>query len=389
MFRPEYSRLIASLPATVPFVAPDVLERISGRGISLRLGANESAFGISPQAQFAILQAIGRISWYGDPESFRLREKLAHMHRVAMGNLVIGSGIDDLLGLVVRAFVEQGTSVVTSLGSYPTFSYHVAGYGGALHFVPYRDYRNDLSGLAVAAIETGARLIYLANPDNPTGSWHGAGCLDTFLHEVPNNCVVLLDEAYGEFLLPEDVLPIIPEDPRVIRLRTFSKAHGMAGARIGYGIAAAEAITAFSKVRVQFGVNSLAQAGALASLDDSRFIASVITAVAEGRDEYYVLGQKLGMPALRSATNFVALDTGSASKAQYIKDSLLQRGVFVRVPGTAPLDQLIRVTVGTPGERTAFAEALRDLAEYLCLPGSEAPNSIESDSHGPGLRGSS
>jgi histidinol-phosphate aminotransferase len=306
-----------------------------------------------------------------------------------MGNLVIGSGIDDLLGLVVRAFVEQGTSVVTSLGSYPTFSYHVAGYGGALHFVPYRDYRNDLSGLAVAAIETGARLIYLANPDNPTGSWHGAGCLDTFLHEVPNNCVVLLDEAYGEFLLPEDVLPIIPEDPRVIRLRTFSKAHGMAGARIGYGIAAAEAITAFSKVRVQFGVNSLAQAGALASLDDSRFIASVITAVAEGRDEYYVLGQKLGMPALRSATNFVALDTGSASKAQYIKDSLLQRGVFVRVPGTAPLDQLIRVTVGTPGERTAFAEALRDLAEYLCLPGSEAPNSIESDSHGPGLRGSS
>lgn len=358
-----FSRLVTSLPTTVPFVAPDALERRSGRAIRLRLGANESAFGISPLARRAMTQATDRISWYADPESYNLRQRLAQVHALAMENLVVGSGIDDLLGLVVRTFLDPGSPAVTSLGAYPTFNYHVAGYGGALHRVLYRHDRNDLDALADTACRVGARLIYLANPDNPTGTWHTGQRILQFLESVPDDCFVLLDEAYVEFAPQEDVIAVASIYPRLIRLRTFSKAHGMAGARIGYGIAAPETIAAFDKVRMHFGVNMFAQTGALASLDDPEFLAGVVDAVAEGRDDYHRLGRELGLPTLPSAANFVVMDTGSAENARFLLNALLQQGVFIRVPGAPTLDRFIRVTVGTPTERTGFAAVMRDLAE--------------------------
>ncbi len=331
-----FSRLVTSLPATVPFVAPDALERRSRRTIRLRLGANESVFGISPLARRAMTQAIDRIAWYADPESYNLRRRLAQFHALTMENFVVGSGIDDLLGLVVRTFLDPGSLAVTSLGAYPTFNYHVAGYGGVLHRVPYRDNRNDLEALAATARCLGARLIYLANPDNPTGTWHTGPRISRFLESVPDDCFVLLDEAYVEFAPPEDVIAVGSIDPRLIRLRTFSKAHGMAGARIGYGIAAPETIAAFDKVRVHFGVNMFAQSGALASLDDPEFLAGVVDAVAKGRDDYHRLGRELGFATLPSAANFVAMDTGSAENARFLLDTLFQRAVFIRVPGAPP-----------------------------------------------------
>jgi histidinol-phosphate aminotransferase len=350
------------MPATVPFVAPDALERRAGRSIRLRLGANESVFGVSPKARQAMIDTIDRIAWYADPESFLLRERLAGLLGVRMQNLVVGSGIDDLLGLVVRAFLDPGAPAVTSLGAYPTFNYHVIGYGGALHRVPYRNDCNDLESLTETARRLRARLIYLANPDNPTGTWHTAARIREFLDHTPENCVVLLDEAYMEFAPPADVLPIDADNPRAIRLRTFSKAHGMAGARIGYAVTAPETIAAFDKVRVQFGVNMFAQAGALASLDDPEFIATVVSGVAEGREDYYQLARDLNLPALPSAANFVAMDTGTAENAQFLLKTLFDCGVFIRIPGAPPLDRCIRVTVGSPVERTEFAAVMRSLA---------------------------
>lgn len=364
---PPFSRLVASLPATVPFVPPEALERRSGRRIRLRLGANESVFGISPLARQAIIETIDRIAWYADPESFELRERFACLLGVRRENIVAGSGIDDLLGLVVRTFLDPGSSAVTSLGAYPTFNYHVEGYGGVVHRVPYRQFRNDLEGLLTTAERVRARLIYLANPDNPTGTWHDRASLRDLVDRIPHGCLLLLDEAYGEFLPAEDALPIDAADPRLIRCRTFSKAHGMAGARIGYAIAAPEIISAFNKVRVQFGVNMFAQVAALASLDDPQFVAMVVARVAEGREDYYQLGQELRMPAIRSATNFVALDTGAAANARFVRDTLFERDVFIRIPGAPPLDHLIRVTVGTPPERAAFAHVMRELGETNVL----------------------
>src|SRR5215467_14513200 len=165
---PTYSRIVAALPGSLPFVAPEAIERQRGRRFELRLGANESTFGPSPNAVEAMRAAAARINYYADPESHELRAALAAHHGVPMESLVIGSAIDDLLALAVRAFLDPGVTAVTSLGAYPTFNYHVSGFGGVLERVPYRDDRNDLDALAEAARRTAARLVFLANPDNPT-----------------------------------------------------------------------------------------------------------------------------------------------------------------------------------------------------------------------------
>lgn len=360
------TRVVTGLPATVPFVGPEALERRSGVALPLRLGANESAFGPSPRALAAMHDALGRIHHYGDPENYDLRAALAERHGVSLGHVVVASGIDELLGLVVRAFVEHGETVVASLGAYPTVPFHVAGYGGTLERVPYRDDgagpRNDPDALVAAARRTGARLLYLANPDNPTGSWHDSDALRALLDALPDGCIFLLDEAYSDFAPPEAVPGhdvVHPDDPRVIRFRTFSKAHGMAGARVGYALAAPETIAAFDKIRLHFGVNLVAQAGALASLGDPDSLRDVVAAVARGREEYVALARDLGLVPYPSATNFVAMDAGSAERARALLAALAERGVFVRMPGAAPLDRCIRVTVGTPEQRAAFAPLLR------------------------------
>jgi histidinol-phosphate aminotransferase len=357
---------VAALPSMVPFVAPDAIERERGAPLRLRLGANESAFGISPHADRAMRDAVEHIAWYADPESFDLRAALAAFHGVPMGSLVVGAGIDDLLGLVVRAFVAPGRHVVASLGSYPTFAYHVAGHGGTLHHVPYRtDGTNDLEALAALAGRVGATLVYLANPDNPTGTWHAPADVDVFLEALPPGSLLVLDEAYCEFAPGRGRMAIDPDDARVIRMRTFSKLHGMAGARIGYAISAKATIDAFEKIRLHFGVNRVAQVGALASLGDEVFQEQVVREVDEGRRDYVAVARALGLGTLPSATNFVAIDLGSSGVARAARAALLARGVFVRMPSVPPIDRCIRVTVGTPPDRALFAEILRETLTEL------------------------
>jgi histidinol-phosphate aminotransferase len=364
-----FTRIVQEIPATVPFLAPEAIERRSGKALTLRLGANESAFGPSPLALEAMCEAAARVNWYGDPESYDLRMALAERHRVGIEHIVIGCGIDDLLELIVRTYLEPGQTAVTSLGGYPTFAYHVAGYGGKLERVPYHDDRNDLAGLAEAANRSQARIVYLANPDNPSGSWDTAEEIGSFVDALPEDCLLLLDEAYSDFA-PAEALPSVDvSDPRVIRARTFSKAHGMAGARIGYALATAEIIAAFDKIRLHFGVNRVAQAGALASLQDTAHLESVVEAVAKGREEYATLARDLGFTPLPSATNFVTMDVGGVERARALVTALAELGVFIRMPAAPPLDRCVRVTVGKPEERAAFAEALRtvwpEVAEAL------------------------
>jgi histidinol-phosphate aminotransferase len=354
-----FTRTVRDIPATVPFLAPEAIERRSGRALTLRLGANESAFGPSPLALEAMRAAAAQVNWYGDPESYDLRAALAERHGVGMEHIVVGCGIDDLLGLIVRTFLEPGQTAVTSLGGYPTFAYHVAGYGGKLERVSYRDDRNDLTGLAEAANRAQARIVYLANPDNPSGSWVTAEEIGALVGSLPGDCLLLLDEAYSDFAPAEALSPLDVSDPRMIRARTFSKAHGMAGARIGYALATAGIIAAFDKIRLHFGVNRVAQAGALASLQDTAHLEQVVTAVAEGRAEYAALAREMGLSPLPSATNFVTMDVGGVERARALVAALAERGVFIRMPGAPPLDRCVRVTVGTPEEHAAFAEHLR------------------------------
>ncbi len=365
------TRLVARLPPTVPFTGPETLERRSGRTFALRLGANESNFGPSPHAREAMRAAIERIACYADPEVYELRLALARLHGVGIEHIVVGSGIDDLLGLIVRAFVEPGDVVVTAAGAYPTVPFHIAGYGGRQELVRYLDdaggLRNDLDALAEAANRTNARLVYLANPDNPTGSWYRGDAVRAFLDKLPSGSLLLLDEAYIELAPIDDpsdpgiLLPMNPDDPRLLRLRTFSKAYGMAGARVGYAIGRPEVIAAFDRIRLHFGVNLVAQMGALAALEDTDYLRYVAAEVARGREEYAALARELGMIPQPSATNFVAMDVGSSTCARALLAALAEQGVFIRMPGAPPLDRCVRVTVGTPAERAIFADILRKI----------------------------
>ena len=354
---PRFTALVEGLPAAIPFVGPETLERRRGAPFRARIGANESAFGCSPRAADAMRAAIGQVAWYNDPEAFELREAIASRHGVSIDEVLVGAGIDEMLGNVVRMLVEPGTPVVTSRGAYPTFSYHVAGYAGALEAVPYRDDAADLDALLDAVRRTGAPLVYLSNPDNPMGTYRRAGDVRAFVEALPERTLLVLDEAYVEFAPDDATWPVDTADPRLIRMRTFSKAHGMAGARVGYAVAPAQTITGLGKIRNHFGVNRIAQAGALASLADDAFVASVVREVAAGRDAYHALAARLGLASVPSATNFVCIDVGGGDRARALLARLQEDGVFVRMPGVAPLDRCVRVTVGSAEERAIFADA--------------------------------
>ncbi len=359
MTDPRYTPLVQSLPSTVPFVGPETQERDRGAPFVARLGANESLFGPSPKA-IAAMQAEAAEVWkYGDAESFDLRRALADHHGIAPQNIMVGEGIDGLLGYLVRLLVAEGDAVVTSEGAYPTFNYHVAGFGGVLHKVAYVDDREDPATLFAKAAEVGAKLVYLANPDNPMGSWHSGAAIAAALDSLPEGTLLILDEAYVEFAPEGTAAPIAADDPRVIRMRTFSKAYGMAGARVGYAIAAPGLITAFNKVRNHFGMNRFAQAGALAALLDRAWLSNVQAEVAAARDRIAAIARDNGLSPLPSATNFVAIDCGrDGAFAKAVLDALVDQGVFVRMPFAAPQNRCIRVSCGRPQDLDAFAAAL-------------------------------
>jgi histidinol-phosphate aminotransferase len=359
MTKPTLTPLAESLPTSVPFVGPEAQERQMGRGFKARLGANESAFGPSPNAIAAMQKAASEVWMYGDPESHELRNALAALHGVTPANIMVGEGIDALLGLLVRLYVGPGDVVVTSAGAYPTFNYHVAGFGGALHTVPYKGDHEDPDALIAKATEVSAKLIYIANPDNPMGSWHQAEVMQDMITRLPSGCMLVLDEAYID-LAPDGTAPTIDRDAHnVIRMRTFSKAHGMAGARVGYAIGAPEVISGFNKVRNHFGMCRISQEGALAALLDTDWITHVRGEVETARERIGAIANKHGLAPLPSATNFVTIDCAKDGDfARAVLAGLVANGIFVRMPFVAPQDRCIRVSCGTEAQIDAFAQAL-------------------------------
>ncbi len=349
----------AALPSTVPFTGPETLERRTGIPFRARLGANESLFGPSPKAIEAMRAAAAEAWMYGDPENHDLKQALAAHLGVSPGHIAISPGIDNLLGLLCRLVLEPGTPVATSLGAYPTFNFHVAGFGGVLTRVPYRGNHEDPEALIAAAKATGAKLIYFANPDNPMGSHHPAAVVEAMVANLPDGTLLILDEAYAD-LAPPGTVPTIPADhPQVIRMRTFSKGYGLAGARVGYAITNPELALAFDKVRDHFGMGRISQAGALAALADQDWLTSVKTRTVQARDRLSAIAQANGLLPLPSATNFVTVDCGrDGDHARRILTELGTLGVFIRMPGVAPLDRCIRISLGDDATLDLLEEAL-------------------------------
>jgi histidinol-phosphate aminotransferase len=364
----RFTQLARSLPATVPFVGPEAIERNRHLAVKARIGANESGFGPAPSVITAMRDAAVDTWKYTDPENFDLRAAIAAHHGISSANVNVGEGIDGLLGQIVRLIIEPGMPVVTSLGGYPTFNYHVVGYGGRLVTVPYRQDREDLDGLLEAVRREQAPLVYFANPDNPMGSAIAADQVLAFARQIPDTTMLILDEAYGE-TAPAGIIPAadaLLDRPNVIRTRTFSKAYGMAGSRIGYVIATEDTAAAFDKIRNHFGLNRIGVAAAIAALKDQDYLTDVLAKITEARDRIGLIARANGLSPLESATNFVAVDCGRDGVfSRAVVDGLMEEGVFIRMPGVAPLNRCIRISVGPEAEMDLLEAALPKVLRSL------------------------
>ncbi len=359
MTRPPFTPVIEALPHMVPFVGPEAMERARGQPFRARLGANESSFGPSPRAIEAMRAAAAENWKYSDPESHELRAAIAAFHDVRMSSIMVGEGIDGLLGLTAMLFLSPGDVAMTTEGAYPTFNFHVQAHGGKLVALPMRDLREDLSGLRDLAVKTRAKLLYVSNPNSPMGTFWNAQDLATFIARLPDGVMLLLDEAYCDTAPTGTTPPIDPANGQVLRYRTFSKAYGLAGARIGYAIGPVDVIAAFDKVRNHYGINRVGQIGAKAALEDQTYLQHAVGAIDRARNRISDIARASGLEPLRSGASFVAIDCGrDGTFAKRVLDGLIARDVFVRKPVVANLDRFIRVSCGCDSDLDVFAAEL-------------------------------
>ncbi len=357
--RPPFTPTIAALPSLVPFVGPEAMERARGRPFRTRLGANESIFGPSPKAVDAMRIAAAENWKYSDPENFELRTAIASYHDIASDSVVVGEGIDGLLGLTCTLFLSPRDAVVTTDGAYPTFNFHVAAHGGRLLKLPMRDLREDVPRLIETAQREKAKIIYVSNPNSPMGTWW-AGCeLAQLISALPTGVLLILDEAYCD-TAPEDAVPPLDvSNDQVLRFRTFSKAYGLAGARIGYCLGTPDTIAAFEKVRNHYGINRVGQIGAKVALEDQAYLKQAVAKIARARARITAIADSHGLTAVPSAASFVAIDGGrDGAYAARLLDGLLTRDVFVRKPFAPAIDRFVRVSCGPDEDLEIFAAVL-------------------------------
>lgn len=357
------NRLVASLQTKTAFPGVRTLERQRGKPYAARLGSNEGLFGTSPRAMEAALQIQDTLSYYNDPRCYDLIQAIAAFGGYDPEGILVDVGIDGLLGLFVRGFLDPGAVALTTRGSYPTFNYHVAGYGATLAEVPYTaSFQPDLGAMLDAAHARKARVCYLANPDNPTGTFLPKRELAQFINDMPDDCLILLDEAYVEFVPDGLVLPRDFRRDNLVRLRTFSKAYGLASARVGYAMAAPDLVASMNRIRLHFGVSMVSQVMARAVLGDQAFLAQAIEATEQGKAEMEISARSLGIDCLPSHANFIALDFGTPERAIQAAAVLEDHDVFVRRPPEPDVDRLIRVTIGPKPLRDIFSSALQAAA---------------------------
>ena len=353
----NYTKILNSLPSSIPFVGPEAQERILDKFFDSRIGANESVFGPSSEALKVMKNELNSLWMYGDPENYDLKIEIAKKHNVKPENIIIGEGIDGLLGYLVRMFVEPGDKVVTTDGSYPTFNYHVNGYGGILKKIPFKnDFENLDSLLKICKIEF-PKIVYVSNPNNPMGTFNKKAEMKKFITEVPRETLICLDEAYADFVSVDELIDIDINQENLIRMRTFSKAYGLAGARIGYGIGHKKLINNFDKIRNHFGMNRVSQFAAIASLRDNKHLESVILKVKKSLKKLEQIAISNNCKFIKSYTNFLAIDCGyDGIFAKNVLDFLISNGIFVRMPFTSPENRCIRVSAGTDKDLKLFKE---------------------------------
>ena len=324
----------------------------------VKLASNENPLGMSARARDAAIAAIGEVSRYPDGGAFALKKALCARFGVQPAQLVIGNGSNDILELASQAFLAPGLSAVYSRHAFAVYPLATNARGARGIEVAAKNFGHDLDAMA-AAIEPQTRVVFIANPNNPTGTFVPGAELEAFLAKVPRHVLVVLDEAYTEYLAPEqryDSIAWLARFPNLLVSRTFSKAYGLAGLRVGYGIAHPEVADLMNRVRQPFNVSSVALAAAEAALGDDEFLARSAELNRRGMTQLVAAFRELGLEWIPSAGNFVTFKVGDAIG---VNQALLRQGVIVRPIAAYGMPHWLRVSIGLPEENARFIEALR------------------------------
>lgn len=335
------------------------LERELGITGAIKLASNENPLGPSDRVQQAIAAALPHLNRYPDGSGFYLRQALAKKHGVSPDQVILGNGSNELIELVVRTFLKVGDEAVVPHPSFVVYPMIVQAAGGIRVMVMLKDYRLDLEAMA-RAITPLTKLVFVANPNNPTATIVTAEEVEHFLARVPERAIVIFDEAYYEFAQGPDFpdsLAYVKQGRRVIMLRTFSKANSLAGLRVGYAVADADAVALMNRIRQPFNVNALAQVAALAALEDDAHVLECVRMIEAGRHFFYEEFKALGLRFVPSRANFILVDVGHNAHDLY--QQLLKHGVIVRPLTPFGMESTLRITVGTPEENRRLIKALK------------------------------
>ncbi len=365
-YGPEYVRAIAPYQAGKP-IAEVAREFGLDEAAIVKLASNENPFGVPPSAVQAMTAAAADLGRYPDANGFDLKGALSKRYDVPAEWITLGNGSNDILEIAAHAFVERGQSVVYSQYSFAVYALATQGVGARHIVVPAKEHGHDLPAM-LAAIEDDTRLVFIANPNNPTGTFIPAAEIQAFLDKVPANVVVVLDEAYNEFLAEENQFESaswVKRYPNLLVSRTFSKAYGLAGLRVGFGIAQPALTDLMNRIRQPFNVNSMAQAAAIAALNDKAFLAQSAANNAAGYQQFTEAFDQLGLQYVPSYGNFVLVKVGSdAGAGARVNLALLKQGVIVRPVGNYGLPEWLRISIGLPQENAVLIAALtKALAE--------------------------
>ncbi|OGF58811.1 MAG: histidinol-phosphate transaminase [Candidatus Fischerbacteria bacterium RBG_13_37_8] len=361
----KYLDLVPSnIAQIIPYEAGKPIEEVQ-RELKLKkvikLASNENTFGPSPKALEAIKKFARKVNYYPEESAFYLREKLSEKHGLARENIVTANGETELISLIARCFLAPDNHAVISLQTFLMYKIAIQVVGASFTAVPLKNFAYDLKAMK-DAIQPSTRLIYIANPNNPTGTYVAKTELDDLFKKLPGNVIVVLDEAYHEYVLKDDYpngIEYFKKGYPIIILRSFSKIYALAGMRVGYAIAHSDIILAINRVRSPFSTSSIGQAAATAALDDTEFIQRSAAINKEQRDFVYRELQNSGFRTIAPSANFVWFESDISASTLYA--DLLHCGVIIRPLRAFGFDNSLRVTIGTPRENMMFLDALKKI----------------------------
>jgi histidinol-phosphate aminotransferase len=357
----EPNKWVFTIPEYVPGRSKEEIARQYGIANPIKLASNENPLGASPKALDAISKTMADSHLYPDPDSRNLRAAAARFFNCTIEDIIAGNGSDEIIDLVCRAYLKPGDEVIIPSC---TFSYYrIASLACGAHVItsPMKGHCIDVAGIE-AAVGPRTKAIFIANPNNPTGTYLQGKELLSLVNAVPGNVLVVIDEAYGAFARAKDYLSAIPlaqSRSNLITIHTLSKSHGLAGLRVGFGIASKAILNTILRIKPPFNVNILAQKAGEAALNDNTFFRETLSNTWDSLDIFYNSFERLGLSYIRSQTNFVLVHIGKDSPRVY--EDLLKRGLITRYLANIGLDEYLRVSIGLPGENNAFIHALEEV----------------------------